>query len=239
MTNDLAHPTQAGVDLGVYLASTSFLDADHVSVRRLAAEAKGGPVERAVHLYYAVRDGLRYDPYSLTLEPDAYRASSVIRRGGGYCVAKAVTFAAAARAAGIPARLGFADVRNHLATKRLLALMGTDVFRYHGYAELWLEGRWVKATPTFNLALCQRFRVRPLDFDGRADAIFHPFDADNRRHMEYLADHGAYADLPFDELAREMKAAYPKMFGGAVPVGGDFAAEAEREAAPPTFEKTS
>lgn len=239
MTNDLAHPSQDGVDLGAYLAPTSFLDADHASVRSLAAGAKGGPRQRAVHLYYAVRDGLRYDPYSITLEPDAYRASSVIQRGGGYCVAKAVTFAAAARAAGIPARLGFADVRNHLATKRLLDLMGTDVFRYHGYAELWIEGRWVKATPTFNLALCQRFRVRPLDFDGRADAIFHPFDADNRRHMEYLKDHGAFADLPFDELAREMKIAYPKIFGGAGPVGGDFAAEAEREAATPTPEKFS
>jgi transglutaminase-like putative cysteine protease len=81
--DDLAHPTQAGVDLGVYLAPTPFLDADHASVRRLAAEAKGGPVERAVHLYYAVRDGLRYDPYSMTLERDTYRASSVIGRGGG------------------------------------------------------------------------------------------------------------------------------------------------------------
>jgi transglutaminase-like putative cysteine protease len=229
--NDLAHPTQAGVDLGVYLAPTPFLDADHPSVRRMAADATGGPVEHAVHLFYAVRDGLRYDPYSITLERDAYRASSVIARGGGYCVAKAVTFAAAARAAGIPSRLGFADVRNHLATKRLKALMGTDLFRYHGYAELWLEGHWLKATPTFNLSLCQRFRVKPLDFDGRADAIFHPFDADGRRHMEYLRDHGHFADLPFDELVRETKIAYPKMFGGDGPVGGDFAAEAEREAA--------
>ena len=82
--NDLAHPNQAGVDLGVYLAPTSFLDADHASVCRLAARAKGGPVERAVHLYYAVRDGLRDDPYSLTLQRDAYRASSVISRGGGF-----------------------------------------------------------------------------------------------------------------------------------------------------------
>ena len=64
--------------------------------------------------------------------------------------------------------------------------MGTDLFVYHGYTDLCLDGKWVKATPAFNLALCTRFRVKPLEFDGRDDSIFHPFDEDDRRHMEYL-----------------------------------------------------
>src|SRR5690606_31207041 len=131
-------------------------------------------------LYYIVRDRFLYDPYSVDLSDEGMRASTVIARGRGYCVTKAALMAAAARAAGIPARLGFADVRNHLATKRLLDMLGTDIFYYHGYVELWLDGKWVKATPAFNIELCDKFRVRPLEFDGRTDSIFHPYDADNR-----------------------------------------------------------
>ena len=40
--------------------------------------------------------------------------------------------------------------------------MGTDLFVYHGYAELFLDGKWVKATPAFNVeavpALSRRSR---------------------------------------------------------------------------------
>ena len=70
----------------------------------------------------------------------------------------------------VPSKVGFADVRNHLCTPRLRALMGSDVFIYHGITELFLDGKWVKATPTFNIGLCERFGVIPLDFDGHADA---------------------------------------------------------------------
>ena len=129
-----------------YLRPTAFLDADHPRVRELAETATAGVTdntERAVRLYYAVRDGLRYDPYSIDFSPEGCAASAVIARRRGYCVAKATVLAAAARAVGIPSRLGFADVRNHLATPRLREQMGTDVFYYHGYTELHLEGRWV------------------------------------------------------------------------------------------------
>src|SRR5574341_322846 len=64
---------------------------------------------------------------------------------------------AVARVVGIPARVGYADVRNHLSTPKLRELVGGDLFVWHGYAELHLEGRWVKATPAFNLTLCERF----------------------------------------------------------------------------------
>src|SRR3990167_7232802 len=50
-------------------------------------------------------------------------ASACLARGSGFCVAKAALLAAAARASGIPARVGFADVRNHLTTPRLRRLM--------------------------------------------------------------------------------------------------------------------
>jgi transglutaminase-like putative cysteine protease len=211
----------------LWLRPTPCLDADHPRVQGLAAQATAGarnPVERAVRLYYAVRDELRYDPYSVECSVDGLRASTVIARSAGYCVAKAGVLAAAARAIGIPARLGFADVRNHLATPRLLALMGTDVFYYHGYTELRLGERWVKATPAFNIELCQRFGVEPLEFDGREDSLFHPFDVAGRRHMEYLQDRGTRDDMPVEELREAMARYYPKMVTH--PAGGDFHAEA-------------
>jgi transglutaminase-like putative cysteine protease len=175
-----------------------------------------------------VRDGLRYDPYAVDYSPEGFRASAVLQRRRGYCVTKAGVLAAAARSVGIPARLGFADVRNHLATERLRRSMGTDVFYYHGYTELWLEDSWRKATPAFNIELCDRFRVKPLEFDGRTDSIFHPFDADGRQHMEYLYDRGARADMPLDELREAMRRLYPSLAGGGT-VSGDFEAEAGAE----------
>ena len=188
-----------------YLRPTAFIDADHPRVRELAETAAAGaadPTERAVRLYYAVRDGLRYDPYGIDFSREGFTASAVIARGKGYCVAKATVLAAGARALGIPSRLGFADVRNHLATPRLREQMGTDVFYYHGYTELHLDGRWVKATPAFNIELCQRFGVRPLEFDGREDSIFHPLDAEGRQHMEYLHDRGTARRRPARRAAR-------------------------------------
>lgn len=210
-----------------WLEPTDLLDSTHPAIGRFAEEAAGDggdARERAVRLYYAVRDGLRYDPYSAVITTEGLRASAVLERGRGYCVAKAGVLAAAARAIGIPARPGFADVRNHLATPRLIELMGTDVFYYHGYTELLLEGRWVKATPAFNLSMCERFDVAPLEFDGRADSIFHEFDRSGRRHMEYVLDRGPRDDLPLDELREAMERYYPGMTTTAV--GGDFEAEA-------------
>ncbi len=213
-----------------YLAATPFIDSDNPLVRALADEftSIADLKQRAIAVYYAVRDRFLYDPYSIEMSQKGMSASRVIERGRGFCVSKAILLAAVARAAGIPSRLGFADVQNHLATPRLLELMGTDVFHYHGYTELLIEGRWVKATPAFNIELCEKFRVKPLEFDGVTDSIFHPFDADDRRHMEYLADHGQFADLPYLEWRQAMLTYYPTMMrdDGAAAPGGDFAAEA-------------
>jgi len=218
-----------------YLAATPFIDSDHAAVRALAEQAagQGSDKERAIRLYYAVRDNFIYDPYSVELSVDGMRASGVIERGKGFCVNKALLLAAVCRAAGIPARLGLADVKNHLATERLLQLMDTDIFYYHGYAEIYLDGKWVKATPAFNLALCEKFRVLPLEFDGETDSVFHPFDADNRRHMEYVADRGSFDDLPFEEWRAAMVRYYPRLMRDsddrAAEFSGDFAAEAAAE----------
>lgn len=208
-----------------------YIDSDHAEIRKFAASQAVGAThqERAVALYYAVRDQIYYDPYSIRMEPETMRASNILAQGRGHCVAKAVMYAAVCRAAGIPARLGFADVKNHLTTPRLRELMQTDIFHYHGYSEVWLNGRWVKATPAFNLSLCERFGVLPLDFDGVNDSIFHSCDREGRQHMEYLVDHGPRLDLPWDELAETYREYYPVIALAEQGIGGDFAAEAASE----------
>lgn len=196
------------------LAATWYVDADHPEVSAFAHDTVQGLVDdadRAAALFAAVRDLIRYDPYVLALRPDAMRASAVLASGRNWCVPKATLLAAACRALGIPARLGFADVRNHLSTPRLLELMGTDVFRWHGYTSVFVGGDWRKASPAFNAELCERFGVAPLEFDGRSDALLHAHDGRGERYMEYLVDHGSFSDLPFDQMAAALHASYPDM----------------------------
>jgi transglutaminase-like putative cysteine protease len=221
-------------DTSIYLNPTAFIDCDTPSVVKdamfAAGEAKSDK-ERAVKLFYAVRDGIRYNPYRMSLKREDYVASRVLAAGEGFCVQKAVLLAALSRAAGVPCRLRFAIVKNHLVTKRLRDLMGTDLFAFHGFNEFFLDGTWVKATPAFNLSLCEKFGLRPLDFDGTSDSILHPFDAAGRQHMEYLHDYGPFDDLPFDTMMEEFRKYYPAIMKAleardAAPEG-DF----EREAA--------
>lgn len=201
------------------LRPTGFLDADHPAVSAFAKETVGDradPVERAVALYYAVRDGIRYEFWYIDLRPAALRASAVLARGTGFCVSKAVLLAAAGRALGIPTRLGFADVRNHLSTGKIRRAMGTDLFVFHGYTELLLDGRWVKATPAFNRSLCDRFGVAPLEFDGVHDSLFQQADRQGNRYMEYVRDRGSYDDLPLAEMLRTFEEHYPALMTGGV-----------------------
>lgn len=214
-----------------YLTPTPTIDSDHPEVRAFAHEhARGADQrERAIALYLAVRDQIRYDPYRIDLSAEGMRASTVLRQGHGWCVPKAVLMAAVARAAGIPARLGFADVQNHLSTEKLRRTMGSDVFIWHGYTELLLDGAWRKATPAFNLSLCEKFGLLPLEFDGVQDSIYHPYDRAGQRHMEYLQERGSFHDLPLAQILADFAVHYPG-FGLSAPEG-DFADDAAREQA--------
>lgn len=198
-----------------YLESGRYVDSGHPAVAAFARKHAAGtePLARAVALYYAVRDGVRYNPFLDFSKEESYQASQCLAAGEGFCVGKAALLAACARADGIPARVGFADVKNHLTTPALRERMGTDLFIYHGYTELFLGEKWVKATPAFNIELCRRFGVKPLEFDGREDSIFHPFDEADRRHMEYVRDRGSHADVPVAEIIQAFREAYPVLYG--------------------------
>jgi len=195
----------------IYLTPTDIIDSDHPSIRAYAKQTIGGdvdPIDRAVKLYLAVRDGIRYDPYSPFYRPEHYRASAILQRGRSFCIPKASLLCALARACGIPSRIGFATVRNHLATKQLIDFMGSDIFVCHGFVELFLDSNWVKATPAFNSDLCERHHVAPLEFTGREDSLFHLYNSERQKFMEYLEYHETYADIPVDLIVSEWKRAY-------------------------------
>lgn len=214
-----------------YLQPTPVVDCDSKDVVQYTCTASGDskdPRDQAIRLFYAVRDGIRYDPYTLDLSVEGLRASTTLGTGRGWCVAKAILLAACCRAKGIPARLGYADVRNHLTTARMREAMQTDIFFWHGYTSILLDGVWVKATPAFNIELCEKFRIRPLEFDGRNDSIYHPFDLDGKRHMEYLRYRGEFADAPIGQMIETFLKEYP------VPkdlsrIGEDFDRDVDQE----------
>lgn len=198
------------------LDPTWFLDSDNEAVRDFAAQTVGGlkdPIAIAEGLFYAVRDGIRYDPYQVSRDPAVYRASVIAGAVSNWCVPKSVLLTACARAHGIPARLGFADVLNHLTSDKLSESMGTDLFAWHGYAELWLDEKWVKLSTAFNIELCERFGVAALEFDPVNGALMHPYDTHGRRHMEYVRERGSFDDLPLDAIFETFDEVYPTMTG--------------------------
>ncbi len=212
-----------------FVSPRPFVDSDAPRVVAFARAATAGAsdrIEQVLRLYRAVRDEIAYDPYIDLSDPANFRASGVLAAGRGFCIGKSALLAAAARAVGVPARVGYADVRNHMTSQRLHEHMGADLFVWHSYADLVLDGTWVKATPVFNSALCKRLGLKPLDFDGRHDSLMHPFDQAGRRHMEYLNDRGTFADVPFDTIQADFRRHYPRLMASKG-IRGDFQAEAQ------------
>ncbi len=211
-----------------YRAPGRFVDSNSPQVIAFAGAASAGATEATdamLRLYSAVRDEILYDAYVDWTDPNAFRASSVLAAKRGFCVGKACLLAACARVLGMPSRLGFADVRNHMTSPRLYERMKTDVFRWHAYCELQLSGKWVKATPAFNVSLCERLGVKPLEFDGWTDSLFQPFDNAGRKHMEYVVDRGTFADVPFETILADFRAHYAAL-SAEDRLAGDFQSEA-------------
>jgi len=208
-----------------YLKPGKFTDSDAEIVINFTQQKTKGiidPLQKAIKLYYAVRDGFAYNPFRIDLRPDALKASNLLSRNYGYCVEKANLLAAVARAAGIPSRLGFAQVRNHLGAVRLEKILRTDLLVFHGYTELYLNSKWVKATPAFNKTLCQRLKVKPLEFDGKTDSLFQQMAPNGKKFMEYVYDYGQFQDVPYDLYVSELHKYYPHMFEEKVLYGDEY-----------------
>jgi transglutaminase-like putative cysteine protease len=207
-----------------YLQPTEFLNFDDKTVRNFAVQNTVGvsDVEKAKSLYYAVRDGFQYNPYILDLRREGLTASDLLTRNRGYCVEKAILLAACARAVGVPSRLSFYIVKNHLATGKLEEILKSNELVFHGAAEMYLDGKWLKTTPAFNKNLCKYLGVEPLEFDGKTDSIFQEYDKSGHVFMSYLHDYGAFADLPYDLYLQELNSHYPHIFGNEKYTKGDL-----------------
>ncbi len=208
-----------------YIQPTEFLNFDDASVKAFAERNSVGAAtekEKAVRLYYAVRDGFQYNPNILDLRREGLRASDLLTRNRGYCVEKAVLLAASARAVGVPSRLSFYIVRNHIAAEKLEKLLQKNYLVFHGAAELFLDGRWLKTTPAFNKNLCDYLKVEPLEFDGTRDSIFQEYDKSGNVFIEYLHEYGAFADLPYELYLEELKKHYPHIFNDTKYTNGDL-----------------
>jgi transglutaminase-like putative cysteine protease len=186
-----------------YLKPTPIIDCGHKSIQEKANElekGKEGIVKKARSLFNFVRDEIKYNPYLPRYLPEHFRASNTLARGEGFCVQKAVLLVALSRAMGIPARLRFAIIKNHLLPEKVAELLNTNILPDHGYTELYINGKWVKATPTFDLEMCQKNRIIPVEFDGINDAKFHSHTQDGKFHIEYILDRGPFGDVPLHEI---------------------------------------
>jgi hypothetical protein len=210
---------------------TEFLDYESDAVREfldaVVPDRERPAREHAVDLYYAIRDGLHYEIYGADLSREGLRASSVVERKRGLCIHKSILYAACARALGIPSRLVLVDVRNHVASPRLIQLLGGDLFTYHCLASVQLDGGWLRVTPVFSERLCRLYRMAPLEFDGRSDAVFQPYDETGRSFIELVHEHGEFDDLPYETVIEGMRNAHAGLFDGATRIrSGSLVAEA-------------
>ncbi|MCS6808511.1 MAG: transglutaminase family protein [Bacteroidota bacterium] len=198
-------------DTALYLQPTYFLDCNHEDIVAYAhryTSPDNAPIENAIALYRQIRDEFLYNPYILDFRPQGLKASDMLKRNYGHCVNKAVLLAATARVVGIPSRLAFFNVKNHIVTEKIERFLQTNVLVFHGCTELWLEGRWVKATPAFNADLCRKLNVAVLEFDGTEDSIFQQYDRAGNVFMEYVHEYGSFHDLPYDLMISQFRKHY-------------------------------
>ncbi len=165
--------------------------------------------ERLKGLYFFVRDEIRYNPFVIEFDNWGQRPNTVWGRRQGHCVDKAMLFVLAAEKLGFESRLGLARVRNHAGTSRFEEMLGTDVLVPHGYAAVLIEDNWVKCTPAFNLELCEKLGIDPLDWDGISDSLLQESDKQNRTYMEYLEDYGLFDHVPVKFMLDKMREEYP------------------------------
>ena len=190
-------------EMKIYLDPTTVIDSDNPDIVDLALSLISDSMsysEKAEKIFLFVRDKIRYNPYSPFHKEEFYVASTVLKRGYGYCIQKAVLLAAIGRAVGIPTRLGFADIKNHQLPKKMLEIQGTDTIYSHGFTELFIDGKWLKATPAFNVEMCDRLGLIPVEFDGKSDGVFHHLDRKGNISIDYLKDLGNWPDLPMEHI---------------------------------------
>lgn len=201
------------VELEPYIKDTSILEVNHESTKELIADIDLSlPLkEQAIAIFYKVRDHFLYDPYHLDLRPEKLKSSEVMKKKRAWCVGKSIVLATAFRALGIPSRLGYGIVVNHIGVERLTEKLKRKEIVFHGYVSAYIDGKWVKTTPAFDRGVCRLTKVSPLDWDGENDALLHAFQG-KEKFMEYKHFYGEFEDVPIELMHSEMKKYYPHLF---------------------------
>jgi transglutaminase-like putative cysteine protease len=197
-----------------YTEPTFHFDFLNDKIQNILASLKGKETltdkEFAIKAYLYVRDTWSYNPYRFSLINEDWKVSEIITHKNGHCLDKAIILISILRAAKIPARLGLAKVRNHIAIDDIIEKFGSDVLVPHGYVEIFLNDKWVKATPAFNKELCELLNVKTLEFDGEQDSLFQEFDQTGEHvFMEYLEDYGTFNEVPLPFMHQLMTEHYP------------------------------
>ncbi|WP_341905950.1 transglutaminase family protein [Fluviicola taffensis] len=201
------------VNWGEFLLETPQMDFLTPEVRQFiqTIPVYSDSVQQVVAIYETVRDSFLYDPYHLDLRPDFLKASVIVSKNRAWCVEKALLACACFRAFGFPARLGFGIVKNHIGVEKLKTYLKRDEIVFHGYVEVWIEGKWSKCTPAFDPRICKLSGVPLLEWDGREDSLFQAY-VENTQFMEYLHFYGEFGDVPFELMHQEMQKYYPDLF---------------------------
>ncbi|MEA3470223.1 MAG: transglutaminase-like domain-containing protein [Thermodesulfobacteriota bacterium] len=194
-------------EMAIYLKQTFTIEAGNEKivemVKNLTADCLTDE-EKAVKLFYFVRDSIRYNLYMISVFIEDFRASKVLEWGKGYCVQKAVLLTALGRAAGIPSRMAFAMIRNHSVPEHIIQRIGDNLFPRHGYNQFFLNGRWVSTAATFDRALCEKNGLPTVEFDGKEDAMLPPADLAGKPFIEYVEKFPPREDLPFEWIAEKI-----------------------------------
>ena len=202
------------MDKSNYLGPSFFLDCDAAPIREKSGELTANikePRGKAIRIFYFVRDDIRYNGFSPRPSDEDFKACHILARCEGYCVQKALLLVALALAAGIPARLRFAEIRILHTAKSIAEKRGSNVFPCHGLTYLYVEGHWVKATQSYDLGYCRKAGIAPVELDGKTDALLPLSTLDGRLNIEYIQDRGFFDDLPLDGIRKaSVSWKYPK-----------------------------
>lgn len=149
---------------GAWLGETAQLDISHPKVR-ITAQKLTQALQSIPGRVAAIQAFVRRLPFATSRDSRLLAASEVLRRGHGDCHSKGVLFTALCRAAEIPARLLFVDVR----TEFLCGILdeGPRVLR-HAVGQAWVGSRWISTDgyvvdPALFAQAKQRLRHEGLD----------------------------------------------------------------------------
>jgi hypothetical protein len=181
-----------------YLIATRLCDCDNPWIREKAEEIVVGasnPEEKALEIFYYVRDKIRF-----SLAYSQSKASHTLKRGYGECGNKTNVQITLLRAAKIPARFRWTQVK----TEVLQHLIADFVYKNmppvasHFWCECYLDEKWVSCELLLDKilydgmlmeGLITKDQIPTIDWDGKTDLILlNPWITEDRGHLPSFDD---------------------------------------------------